>query len=447
MTLEEMRAALAQKALRLKELVGKDALTDEEKTEKRTLFTDCTGLKTDIEEAEEELRLLDDLDGSIVTPPPGKQPGHTRGQVISEPPIYRTFGEQLKDIVKVGNPSASGRRDARERLRKAEKRMVEDKTMDTGLAREIRAAGDGQVTNVASEGGHFVQTDFATEIIDRGFNNSAVLPKTQKRKLSGNSNSVEIYGIDETSRASGSRHGGVTVYTKAELEQYKESKAKFNGFEIKVNKLTGLLFLSEEVLEDASFLEGEVTDLFEKEFAFKTQDLLIRGSGVGEPLGVKNADCLVTVAKETSQGADSIVSANISKMKARVSGNAEFFGNRDIIPQLDTLTIGEGASARALFKQTDANSGILSGIPITFIEQCDTVGDLGDLILADWGGYITVTKGGLKKAESMHLKFDYGQKAIRWTMRFDGQPRWRSALTPYKGSATISPFIVLAART
>ena len=457
MTLEEMRAALAAKAKRLKELVGKDGISDEERAEKRSLLDECQSLKDSIAEVEAEQRMLEDLDESYVTPPPGKKPGKSereaRHEVIHEPPVYRSFGEQLQDIISLTHQGRSDRKiEARERLAKAEKRMIEDRTMDLALRKhlqeESRAALSGQEVGVAEYGGGFVQTDFATDIIDKGFNNSIVIPKTQRRRLSGNSNSIEIYGIDEDSRVAGSRYGGVVVYTKKENQQYTASRAKFKGIEVKVNKLTGLLGLSDEIMEDAAFLEDEVSSLFGMEFAFRTQELLFTGTGAGEPLGIKNAPCLVTVAKETGQLADSIVVENIDKMVARVAGGAaEFYANRDIVPQLKQLyrTV-DANNVQAVFKQTSINSGLLDGIPIYFVEQCSTLGDLGDLYLADWSAYITATKGGMKKAESMHLYFDYGQKALRWTLRFDGQPRWSSALTPANGSNTISPFVTLAAR-
>lgn len=445
MNLAEMRAALAKKAQRLKALVGQDAVTDEEKTEKRTLLTECQGLKTDIEAAEVEERFLADLDTSFVQPPAGGKPdaGRQPNTVESEPPVYRNLAAQLKDVVSLGkNPNSVEGRTAGERLVKAEQRMY----ADGNLLPEKRAAGDGQTVGVPNEGGTFVQSDFALDLVTKGFNNSAIYPKTQKRVLSSGANSMTIYGIDEDSRVSGSRNGGVAVYTQAELEAYTASKAKFAKIELKINKLTGLLHLSDEIMEDAAFLAGEVSDLFQLEFAFKVQNLMYGGKGAGEFLGAMNAPCLVTVAKDTSQTAKTITATNISNMKSRVSGNAEFVGNKDIIPQLDTLYKGTGAAATALFKQTSATTGVLDGIPITFIEQCETLGTTGDLLLGDWGQYITATKGAIKKAESIHLKFEYGQKTIRWTLRMDGQPRWKSALTPFKGSMTTSPFVALATR-
>jgi hypothetical protein len=47
---------------------------------------------------------------------------------------------------------------------------------------------------------------------------------------------------------------------------------------------------------------------------------------------------------------------------------------------------------------------------------------------------------------SDHVRFIYGERTFRWTQRINGKTPWRSAVTPFKGSATVSPFVALAAR-
>jgi hypothetical protein len=60
--------------------------------------------------------------------------------------------------------------------------------------------------------------------------------------------------------------------------------------------------------------------------------------------------------------------------------------------------------------------------------------------------YIVIDKGGVQSASSMHVRFLNDEQTFRWVVRNDGQPTWNAALTPYKGSATLSPFVVVAAR-
>jgi HK97 family phage major capsid protein len=65
-------------------------------------------------------------------------------------------------------------------------------------------------------------------------------------------------------------------------------------------------------------------------------------------------------------------------------------------------------------------------------------------MLASLSQYQTITNGGIQAASSMHVLFTTDEMAFRFIYRVDGAPLWHSALTPFKGSATQSPFVVLS---
>jgi HK97 family phage major capsid protein len=91
--------------------------------------------------------------------------------------------------------------------------------------------------------------------------------------------------------------------------------------------------------------------------------------------------------------------------------------------------------------------GALFGRPVTPIEQCPTLGTLGDIIFADFAnGYILGEKGGIQADMSIHVQFIYDESVFRFVLRIDGQPVRASALTPYKGAETQSHFIALQTR-
>src|SRR6185295_5611766 len=76
---------------------------------------------------------------------------------------------------------------------------------------------------------------------------------------------------------------------------------------------------------------------------YKVSDAIYRGNGSGMPQGVLTADCLVTVAKETSQPADTLVSKNVFKMWSRMYApcrrNAVWLINQDLEPELYSMTV------------------------------------------------------------------------------------------------------------
>lgn len=374
---------------------------------------------------------------------------------VSDAPIYRgsnatALGMQLMDIRTMTKPDAYGQsevRSAQSRLEKSQKRYIEKLT---ALAeKENRAAATGGFTvGVPSDGGFYLQGETVADLMTNGFNNSEILPLSSKRTLTA-TQFVEIFGIDEQSRKTGSRGGGIRVYTNKELGEFTASKAQFKMIRIEPKKLTGLFYASGEWMRNLTFLGQEVRGLFGEEFAFKCQDLAIRGTGAGEALGILNAGCLVSVAKETGQLAKTILTQNLSKMWARFQGrNPVWFINRDCGPQLDQLSITAGTAAlEPRFVTYDAQ-GIMriKGAPVVPIEQCETLGTVGDIVLADWSQYVCADQGNIEEAMSIHVEFIYDQNTFRFIYYFDGQPRWATAITPYKGSNTVSPFIVLATR-
>jgi HK97 family phage major capsid protein len=91
--------------------------------------------------------------------------------------------------------------------------------------------------------------------------------------------------------------------------------------------------------------------------------------------------------------------------------------------------------------------GTLFGRPVIAIEQAASLGDKGDVLLADMNQYVLADKGGIQSAVSMHVRFTNDETVIRFVYRVDGQPLWHSALTPFKGTSnTLSPFVTLDAR-
>jgi hypothetical protein len=48
---------------------------------------------------------------------------------------------------------------------------------------------------------------------------------------------------------------------------------------------------------------------------------------------------------------------------------------------------------------------------------------------------------------SIHVRFMTNETTFRFIYRFNAQPIWNSAITPFKGSNTLSPFVALATRS
>lgn len=310
---------------------------------------------------------------------------------------------------------------------------------------------------VGADGGYAVPPDFRQSIMEKVMGEASLLPRTDQ--ITTGSNSI-TFPADETTPWQTS--GGVLAYWEGENSQLTQSKIALKTKTLRLNKLTALVPVTEELLEDAPTLDGYLRRAVGKKFDFALNLALMRGTGAGQPQGIMNAGCLVTVAKETSQLADTVVAENIFKMWSRLYGpsraNAVWLIHQDVEPTLQTMVVkvlnvagSENVGGGPVYIPPGGLSGApyatLMGRPVIPTEACETVGDLGDIVLADLSQYMTAIKsGGVRTDVSMHLWFDYDTLAYRFIFRVGGMPWWNTAIDPRDGSNTRSCFVTLAER-
>lgn len=326
---------------------------------------------------------------------------------------------------------------------------------------QLKAAASGANVTFPSEGGFLVQQDFAIEIMKRSYEIGELLSRVRKIPISGNS--LKMNAVDESSRANGSRWGGVQAYWAAEADTVTATKPKWRQLSLNLHKLFALGYATDELLDDGVAMDSIFREAFSEEISFKAEDAIVNGTGAGQPLGILTAGALVSVAKETSQVADTVVAENILKMYARLWArgrrNAIWIYNQDVEPQMHQFNIkvknvagaeNVGGYAAPIFTLAGANGNNspfhqILGRPAIPVEYAATLGDKGDIILLDPTQYLMADKA-MQFAVSMHVRFINGEQTFRLTYRLDGQPGWNTALTPFKGSATQSPFVTLDAR-
>jgi HK97 family phage major capsid protein len=310
---------------------------------------------------------------------------------------------------------------------------------------------------VGADGGFAVPPDFRAAIMEKVMGEESLLSRTDQ--LESGSNTI-VLPVDETTPWQTS--GGIQVYWEGENSQLSQSKISLGNNTIRLNKLTALVPVTEELLSDAPALDAYLRRKTPEKMDFAVNDAIINGTGVGKPLGILNAGCTVSVAKETSQAADTLLAENVIKMWSRMYGpsrsRAVWLINQDIEPQLFTMSIkiknvagAENVGGMPVYMPPNGLSqspyGTLLGRPIIPTQACQTLGDKGDIIFADLSQYMTAVKtGGLRTDVSIHLWFDYDTLAYRFILRIAGQPWWSSSISPKNGSNTLSPFVTLDER-
>ena len=422
-----MKKMLEMKAKREDARLKAMAILDKAEKEDRYLIEDE---QKEVDDLEKEIRSWDESikrAEKMMAMEPMEMPDEPEVKMTPEKndKMFRSFGEQLMAAYRAAMPGG-----------KIDERLT------------TRAASGLNESN-PSDGGFLVQTDFVAELLKRTYDTGVLAKLVKKIPISNNANSLKINAVDETSRANGSRFGGVQTYWEGEADEIAGSKPKFRVLTLDLKKLTGLCYATDELLQDTTALENVIREAFAEEFGFKIDDAIIRGTGAGEPLGILNSQALVTVAKETNQ-TEIIKVENLIKIWNRLwprsRANAIWYINQEVEPYLYTLKIGDTPVYVPAGGLSEKPYGTLFGRPVVVLEQCSAAGDLGDIILLDPTQYLLIDKGGINAASSIHVRFLYDENVFRFIYRVDGQPIWNKPLTPYKGSATVSPFVTLAKR-
>lgn len=457
MTIKELLAARQAELDAAKTILGNAAaenrdLTEDEEREATEHRDKAAAIKAQIEEAREAERRKAELQQSIeaeeawsnesqkqLSKPANPTPTQSKPNV--------TGGEGSKEFSSFGEYCHLVRESANDPL-------------TNGNLRKKLAAASGLNTVIDSEGGFLIPPQYATEILRKAYTTGQILSRVRRVPLQGNTYKMPY--VNETSRADGSRWGGVSSAWVEEGGTVTASKPSFGQLSLTLKKLMAIGYITEEQAQDYGATGSLLLEAFSDEIMFRLENAIIRGTGAGQPKGVLNSTCLVTVSKETNQTADTLWGPNIVKMHARHwkvnPASTVWLIHKSLEPFMPSLVLeGRYGSASTAVDAVPlyfpaspilntGGYGALYNIPVVPAEYCSAAGDLGDIMLCDFSQYILADKGGLNVAESMHVRFLNAENTYRVSYRADGAPWWAAALTPANGSDTLSPFVTLEAR-
>lgn len=389
----------------------------------------------DNEPVMKNLRLARDLDRRRYNQlPDGYKPGT----------VWKSFGQFLRDGVMAYHPDKGG-----------------NAARQTDFANKLGSVYktvQGLGSSIGSEAGFAILPEFAPQIHDRVWDND-LLSRVDSYTVTGNR--MTFPRIKETSRANGSRAGGLQGYWVDEGDTITSSRPRLAETELKLKKLAIVVYLTQELIDDNSFaLEQWVTRKVQEELTFMIGNAIVNGSGAGVPLGFRNSPAAISIAKEGSQAADTVLAENVVKMFARRLANTPPEGwvwimhqSVEAVLQLMYIATGSAVGGLVFIPATGlagARYNTLQGLPILTSEFSPTLGDAGDICLANLKEYVAITKGGIVQSQSTDVEFLTDQLAIKFTMRLDGRPYDEAPVTPFAAGATTPPtqsaFITLAER-
>lgn len=318
-----------------------------------------------------------------------------------------------------------------------------------------KAAGDGMEENIDSEGGFLIPVVQSSEMLTMGEALSQIFPRV--RHLPMSSNNLKLNYIKDTDRSGGTLFGGVRLYWTAEKSETTKSQPALGQVTLSLNKLFGLAYATNELIEDSPISIGPwLSQEFAEAFGWQMDYEIINGSGAGTPEGILNSDALITIDEEDGQDAATIEVQNVIKMYARMPsrnrGSAVWLANDDILPQLMTMVLTVGTAGVPVWLPTNGLANqphdSLMGKEIIYTEHCQARGTAGDLIFFAPQQYLMGMKStGVRADTSIHLKFETDETAFRFIWRVDGRCPWPAPQTPRHSSDTQSPLLVIETRS
>jgi HK97 family phage major capsid protein len=304
----------------------------------------------------------------------------------------------------------------------------------------------GLSEGIPADGGYLLAPQIAGGIVEKMHGGGEVIGRVASDPIGANSNSALYNAVDESSRADGSRWGGVLGYWTAEAGTITSSKPTFRQMELKLKKVAALCYATDEQLMDTVNLESWLNRTVPMELRFRVEDAIINGNGVGKPLGIMQSPPLVSVTRVDANEIDATDIANMWSRRWAGVNDYVWFANSSIFPQLINLVIGNFPLLLPVSGGAQGDPSFsLYGRPYIETEYTAALGTTGDIMLASMSQYQTINKGGVQSASSIHVQFVTAETAFRFIYRIDGQPIWNSALTPKDGGNTKSPFVVLTA--
>jgi HK97 family phage major capsid protein len=306
-------------------------------------------------------------------------------------------------------------------------------------------------STVPSEGGFLIPETLRSEILKVSLETSIVRPRA--RVIPMETLRVPFPAIDSTSNVS-SVYGGIVGYWTEEGAALTESQASFGRVVLDAKKLTAYTEVPNELISDSlTSFQAFIDEIFPEALGFYEDYAFLRGSGVGEPLGVLNSPARITV---TEASANLILWDDVVAMYARMLpgslNRAVWVASIDTFPQLARMTLpvknvagtenvgGAGAWTTDMHGNPQLS---LLGRPVILTEKVPGLGVTGALSFIDFGFYLLGDRQVMSAMSSPHFKFNQDRTAYRIIERVDGRPWINSAITPKNNTATLSPIVSL----
>lgn len=290
-------------------------------------------------------------------------------------------------------------------------------------------------------GGYLVPTEYSSQLLQVAQNASPILSLVNRVPVGSDAGEypcLDQYAAPTAGVGNTAFAAGLTAAATSEGAALTETQPTFEMIKWRLSKVGGFTQVTNELMSDSpTAVESLLRTLFGIAISARTEHYILRGTGVGQPLGILNAPCLVSVTPDNNAIFAFTDAAEMVSRFKNITGKARWIQHPGIIPDYALTTNG--------WVHGDSPVGIESfgyGAPINS-EHLPQDDNAGCVILADLGAYLLFEKGGLSVGYSEHFAFTSELGTWRFSQRLDGQPWMKAAITlaDPQGSYTVSPFV------
>lgn len=265
--------------------------------------------------------------------------------------------------------------------------------------------------SVDADGGYLVPEEFEKDIV-RGIDETNIIRSIAKVITTANDRKIPI-AVGHS----------VATWT-AENAAYTESNPTFGQKQIDAFKLTDLVRVSIELLQDAAFdIEGYIIKEFSYAFGVAEEQAFCVGTGINQPTGIFTADggeIGVTAGSATAVTIDDVINL-VYSLKAPYRKNAKFLMNEATVSLIRKLKDGNGNYLWQPSVQAGQPDKILGYDVFTTPFAPTIAGGALAIAFGDFSNYWIGDRGGRTVQRLNELYATNGQVGYVATERVDGK--------------------------
>jgi HK97 family phage major capsid protein len=315
--------------------------------------------------------------------------------------------------------------------------------------RKVQATAMGERT--PSGGGFLVPEDMRSDMILASLEAAVIRPRATV--IPASTLRLGIPTVDDTTHASNSLFGGLTWNWTEENTAVTTTSPAYARIVYEAKKLAAYLgAVPDELVADAGAFAAFASTAVPMGLAWSEDQAFMAGTGAGQPQGILNAPCAISVTRSTASKVLQIDIVNmVTRMLPQSLNECIWLCSPDVIGQLlqlylliGTIPVSSATAPSAWLTGTPGDGWSLLGRPVFVTEHVPKLGTTGDLILVDPKFYVIVDRMRMELATSaLGTGFSKDETEFRVISRLDGRIWLQSPVTPQNASATVSPVVIL----